>query len=77
MASEEDKAYLREQLAEARRILREDRILARLSRLSPDEPVDPDSAGNADGKPPAPKKKDQPDEPPKKRRIWWGDALDE
>ena len=75
--SDEDKAELQEQLKEARRILKEDKVLAhntlmdeRWKRVHGDDPppVDPNA-------PPAPPKNDPPTDQPKKKGIWWGDAL--
>lgn len=69
------------EIAEARRILREDKILSgqkaiheKLSKHFPDEP----SPGNPEpptGVPPAPDPKDPP-QPQKKKGAWWGDQLD-
>jgi len=75
--SDEDKAELKTQLDEARRILKEDRVLAHNARMDErwrrvhgeDPPVAPP------GSPPAPDPKDPPVDPPKKKGIWWGDAL--
>jgi hypothetical protein len=81
--SPEEKEELRAELADARRILREDKILAhqrlmdeRWTRThgpdpAPDAPVDPNV-------PPAPDKKDPAEQtdPPKKKSFYWGEALD-
>jgi hypothetical protein len=68
MADDPTEAIIKREIAVARRILREDRVLAKLDKHFPDEPpVDPDA-------PPAPPKKDPPADPPKKGGIWWGDA---
>jgi hypothetical protein len=67
MADDPTEAIIKREIAAARRILREDRVLAKLDKHFPDEPpVDP-------GAPPAPPKKDPPADPPKKSGIWWGD----
>lgn len=66
MSTEPTEAIIRREIAAARRILREDKILAKLGKAFPDEPpADPNA-------PPAPPKKDPP-EPPVKRGIWWGE----
>lgn len=70
--TDEDKKLIREEIAEARRILREDRVLAKLNKHFPDQAEEED-----DGLPKPPPKKDKPEEPPKKRDAWWGDALDD
>lgn len=71
--SDEDKKLIREEIAEARRILREDRVLAKLNKHFPDQAEEDED----DGLPKPPPKKDKPEEPPKKRDAWWGDALDD
>lgn len=65
-------AVVRREVAAARRILREDRMLAKLSKAFPDEPpVDPAA--------PPPDKKPDPGKPPETARkgLWWGDATAE
>lgn len=65
---EPTEALVKREIARARQIIREDRILAKLDRHFPDEPpADPDQ-------PPPPPDKDPP-EPPKKRGVWWGETL--
>jgi hypothetical protein len=66
MMTEPTEAVIMREIAAARRILREDRMLRKLDRHFPDEP-DPDP-----DKPPAPPAKDPP-EPPVKRGVWWGE----
>lgn len=64
--SEPTEATIKREIAAARRILREDRILAKLNKAYPDEPpADPNA-------PPAPPRKDPP-EPKVKQGIWWGE----
>lgn len=58
---------IRKEIAEARRILREDRVLAKLNKHFPDEPVTDPKDG-----PPPPDPKDPP-EPVVKKGIWWGE----
>jgi hypothetical protein len=76
MTPEEIKA----EIAEARRMVREDKILAgqkaiheKLSKHFPDEPTSPEPP---EGTPPAPPAGDPPTDPPKKKGVWWGDAID-
>lgn len=70
--TEPTEALIRKEIARARRILREDRILGKLDKAYPDEP-EPD--GDGDGpKPPA---KTDPKEQPKRKGIWWGTEQDE
>ena len=80
--SDEDKAEIQKEIAEARRILKEDAQLSHYKRMDerwtrvhgPDPAGEPSDSGNPD-QPPAPDPK--PDEPPsKKKGIWWGDAID-
>jgi hypothetical protein len=66
---EPTEAMVKRHVAEARRILQSDRLLAKLNKHFPDEPdVDPASG------PPAPALAD-PKDPPKRTSIWWGDSL--
>jgi hypothetical protein len=59
-------AMIKREIDAARRILREDRIIGKLSKAFPDEPpADPDA-------PPAPPKI-EPKETPKKKGLWWGE----
>jgi len=63
---------LKEQIAEAVRIVREDRFEAYVrGKLAPtDPPPNPDADGN--GKPPPPKPDDPPaDDKPAKGGLWW------
>jgi len=67
---------IRAEIAEARRMVREDKILvgqkaihAKLSKVYPDEPEIPE------GTPPAPPAGDPPANPPKRTSKWWGDAI--
>lgn len=69
------------EIAEARRILREDRIIAgqksihdKLSKHFPDEPTEPGAAPDT-GVPPSPEPVVKP-EPEKRKNRWWGDSLD-
>lgn len=83
--SDEDKEEFRAELTEARRILKEDSVLAHNKRMDerwtrvhgadPEPTGPPADPGNPD-QPPAPDPK--PDEPdkPKKKGLWWGNALD-
>ena len=66
-------AMVKREVAEARRILREDKLLAKLNKHFPDEP-DPEPD---DGKPKPPDKKPDP-EPgaEKKPGLWWGELSD-
>jgi hypothetical protein len=66
MADDPTEAMIRKEVARARQILREDKIIGKLNKAYPDEPsADPNA-------PPAPPKKD-PAEPPLKRGLWWGE----
>jgi hypothetical protein len=80
----EEKEEMRAELAEARRILREDRVLAhnklmdeRWTRVhgadpAPTEPSDPNVPSPPD------KKVENPNDPKEKSKHgWWGDALDD
>lgn len=77
--SDEDKEELRKELAEARRILKEDKVLAhnalmdeRWKRVHGEDPPKV-----PEGAPPAPDPKNPPNDPtPKKKGFWWGDALE-
>lgn len=60
---------IKREIAAARQILREDRLLAKLNKHFPDDPPPHDPK---DG-PPPPDPKDPPADPPKKRGIWWGE----
>ena len=77
--SDDVEEMVKREVAEARRILREDRvlvsnaaILARLDKHFPDEP----QPANPD-KPQPPKKKEEPEtgQPEKKPGVWWGDKV--
>jgi hypothetical protein len=71
-------AMVKREVAAARAILREDRLLAshgaikaKLDKHFPDE-----DEGTDDGKPKAPPKKETPETgPAKKPGIWWGGAV--
>jgi hypothetical protein len=73
--TDEDKAYIKQVSQEAARILREDKILAKLSKAYPDDPPETDPE-NPDGGPKAPPKKPAP-EPgkDKPRDRWWGEDV--
>lgn len=78
--SEEDKAAIKREIEEARRILREDGILtsnrAIMEKLNKHFP-DPEPEPDPDKGPVPPKRKENPNEPPKpKKDAWWGDAID-
>jgi hypothetical protein len=73
--SDDDKAHIKAVIDEARHILRDDRILARLPAPEPGEPDDqPEEPG---GPPKAPPRKTTPPDPQPKRDKWWGDAAGE
>jgi hypothetical protein len=59
---------VKREIAAARKILREDKVLSAhrelMGKLTPPEQDDPEN-------PPAPKPRDPP-EPPAKRGVWWG-----
>ena len=64
--SEPTEAIIKREIAAARRIIREDKILAKLNKAYPDEPkTDPNA-------PPAPPAKDPP-APTVKKGLWWGE----
>jgi hypothetical protein len=65
---EPTETMVRRHIAEARRILQSDRVLAKLNKHFPDDPVDPGKG------PPAPTPAD-PKEPPKQKSLWWGNNL--
>jgi hypothetical protein len=76
--AEDVEALVKKEVAAARAILREDKLLAshtalktKLDKHFPDEAETPD-----DGKPKPPDKKDTPEtgEPERKPGIWWGEA---
>lgn len=69
MAGEPTEDVIRREIAAARQILREDRILAKLNKHFPDEPVHDPKNG-----PPPPDPKDPPTGPPERKGIWWGDT---
>jgi hypothetical protein len=71
--SEEDKKYIKEVAREARGILRDDKILARL----PAPVTDPPEGDPKNGPTPPPRKDDKDTEPVVKPDRWWGTALDE
>lgn len=73
------------EIAEARRILREDKVLAgqksisdKLAKHFPDEPAEPGGGDPPNtGVPPAPEPVVKPDpSTTKPRSRWWGDSLD-
>jgi hypothetical protein len=67
MADDPTEAAIRKEINRARQILREDKILAKLGKHFPDEPVtDPDA-------PPVPPRKD-PEPGPVRKGLWWGDV---
>jgi hypothetical protein len=75
--SEMTPEQIREEIREARRIIREDKIIVgqkaihdKLSKHFPDEPIIPE------GTPPSPEPIPPSDVPPKKKGKWWGDAID-
>jgi hypothetical protein len=69
MPEDPTEAMIKREIAAARRIIREDKMLAKLSKVYPDEPpADPDA-------PPAPPAKD-PADPPVRRGLWWGTPKD-
>jgi hypothetical protein len=75
--TDDDKAYIKSVSDEARRILREDRILAKLNKVYPDAP---DGGDQNDGKPKPPPAKNPPaasGEDKKPRNRWWGESADE
>lgn len=62
---------VKQEVAKARAILREDRLMGKLNKHFPDEPEsEPD-----DGKPKPPDKKPEPEDsqPEKRAGIWWGE----
>ena len=68
--TEPTEAIVRREVARARRILREDALLGKLSKAFPDEPpADPNA-------PPAPEKQ-PPKEQPKRKGVWWGEEKDD
>jgi hypothetical protein len=69
MADDPTEAIIKREIARARQIIREDKMLAKLARAFPDEPP-----ANPDQPPPPPAK--DPADPPKRRGVWWGEALD-
>jgi hypothetical protein len=74
--SEEDKKYIKEVAREARGILRDDRILARL----PAPATPPDDAPEVDpknGPASPPRKSDDEAKPVAKPDRWWGESLNE
>lgn len=68
--SDPTEALVRKEVARARKILREDLMLGKLSKAFPDEP-EPE---NPDG-PKAPVKT-EPKEQPKRKGLWWGEERD-
>jgi hypothetical protein len=70
--AEDVEALVKKEIAEARRILRDDKVLAKLNKHFPDEEPD-------DDKPKPPPKKDNPEtkEPAKRPGIWWGAAAND
>lgn len=62
---------VKQEVAKARAILREDKVMGKLNKHFPDEPEsEPD-----DGKPKPPDKKPEPEDsqPEKRAGIWWGE----
>jgi hypothetical protein len=79
MAEEDTEAIVQREVENARRILREDRLLKSHSelrtRFDKQFPEQSDTVPEGDGKPPAPKADpDGPPVPEKKPGIWWGNA---
>jgi hypothetical protein len=76
---------IKAEIAEARRILREDKLIASHKELRdrfdkqypPDPAADPPQDPPNPDQPPAPDPKDPPADPPSEPRKskWWGDAL--
>jgi hypothetical protein len=67
MADEPTEDIIRREIAAARQIIRDDKILSKLGKHFPDKPeTDPDA-------PPVPPKK-EPEEPPVRKGLWWGEA---
>ena len=64
-------ALVRKEVARARKILREDRVLEKLNKAYPDEAPEEDPNG------PTPPAKQPPKEQPKRRGLWWGEERDE
>ena len=64
---------IQREIAKARDIIREDRIMAKLGKHFPDEPEGDDSK---DG-PKKPDKKEEPSKSGETKRggLWWGDAI--
>jgi hypothetical protein len=71
---EPTEAIIKREIAAARRILREDKVLASHAALS--ERIDkhfPAAEPPADpSNPPPPPRKDEPADPPPKTSLWWG-----
>jgi hypothetical protein len=77
---------IKAEIAEARRIIREDKLIAShkeiRDRFDKHFPADdgndssnPDPAANPN-QPPAPEPQDPPEPEPDRKSRWWGDALD-
>ena len=74
MADDPTEDIIKREIAKARDIIREDRIMAKLGKHFPDEPEGKDGK---DG-PTPPDKKEEPGKSGEKaarRSIWWGDAV--
>jgi hypothetical protein len=71
--TDEDKAHIAGVIREARGILRDDMILARLPVPTP---VEGDDAPDPTGKPKAPPRKPEDDKPKAKPDRWWGELDD-
>lgn len=76
--AEDIEAIVKREVDAARKILREDGIIAsqkaiqeKLAKHFPDDP----EPGNDDPKPPDKKPEPEPGQPEKKRGIWWGDNV--
>lgn len=67
--AEDVEEIVKREIARARNILREDRVLGKLNKHFPDEPPADDP-----NKPKPPDKKPEPEDaqPEKKPGIWWG-----
>lgn len=66
MTDDPTEAMIRKEIARARKILREDKVLGKLNKAFPDEPQNPP------GGPPAPPPVDPKDPPEPKKGLWWG-----
>jgi hypothetical protein len=69
--TDEDKAYFESTIAEARRILRDDKVLGKLNKHFPDE-TEPDTGDDdQDGPKPPPKRNEPKNHPEPRARGWW------